>query len=37
MEIKTREDITLTQGLGLVHKEQRRFGILTSASGLIKR
>ena len=37
MEIKTRGDITLTQGLDLVRKEQRRSGILTSASGLIKR
>jgi hypothetical protein len=36
MEIKTRGDIILTQGLGLVCKEQRRSGILTSASGLIK-
>jgi hypothetical protein len=37
MEIKTRGDITLTRGLDLVRKEQRRSGILTSASGLIKR
>jgi hypothetical protein len=37
MEIKARGDITLTQGLDLVRKEQRRYGILTSASGLIKK
>jgi hypothetical protein len=37
MEIKTQGDIILTQGLGLVSKEQRRSGIRTSASGLIKR
>jgi hypothetical protein len=37
MEIKTRGDITLTRGLDLVRKEQRRSEILTSASGLIKR
>jgi hypothetical protein len=36
MEIKTQGNITLTQGLSLVCKEQRRSGILTSASGLIK-
>jgi hypothetical protein len=35
--VETRGDITLTQGLDLVRKEQRRSGILTSASGLIKR
>ena len=29
-------DMTLTQGLDLVHKEQRRSGILTLASELIK-
>jgi hypothetical protein len=37
MEIMALGGITLTQGLSLVRKEQRRFGILTSASGLIKR
>jgi hypothetical protein len=37
MEVKTQGNIILTQGLGLVCKEQRRSGILTSASGLIKR
>jgi hypothetical protein len=37
MEIKTRGDITLTRGLNLVRKEQRRSGIPTSASGLIKK
>jgi hypothetical protein len=37
MDIKTRGDITLTWGLDLVRKEQRRSGILTSASGLMKR
>jgi hypothetical protein len=36
MEIMARGGITLTQGLSLVRKEQRRSGILTSASGLIK-
>jgi hypothetical protein len=35
--VETRGDITLTRGLDLVRKEQRRSGILTSASGLIKR
>jgi hypothetical protein len=35
--VETRGDITLTQGLDLVCKEQRRSRILTSASGLIKR
>jgi hypothetical protein len=34
--VETRGDVTLTQRLGLVRKEQRRSGILTSASGLIK-
>jgi hypothetical protein len=37
MEIKARGDITLNWGRDLVHKEQRRSRILTSASGLIKR
>jgi hypothetical protein len=37
MEMKTRGDISLTQGMYLVRKEKRRSGILTSASGLIKR
>ena len=36
MEIMALGGITLIQGLSLVHKEQRRSGILTSASGLIK-
>ena len=36
MEIMALGGITLIQGLSLLHKEQRRSGILTSASGLIK-
>jgi hypothetical protein len=36
MEIKTRGDITLTQGLGLACKNKGGLD-LTSASGLIKR
>ena len=35
--VETRGNITLTRRLDLVRKEQRRSGILTSASGLIKR
>jgi hypothetical protein len=35
MEIMALGGITLTQGLSLVCKGQRRSGILTSASGLI--
>jgi hypothetical protein len=36
MEIMARGGITLIQGLDLVRKEQRRSGILTSASESIK-
>jgi hypothetical protein len=37
MEVKTQGNIILTQGLGLVCKEQGRSEILTLASGLIER
>ena len=36
MEIMALGGITLTQGMSLVHKGPRRYGILTLASGLIK-